>query len=142
MRPTLTRLTLLAVLALAGLSNPVLAQNAYPTQDILSTGKSIVGEDIAYPASGPAHITASIVTIAPGQETILHKHGAPLFAYLLEGDLTVDYGEKGKRAYKPGDAFMEAMAVTHRGMNTGTTLVKILAVYLGAEGTRNVIVEK
>lgn len=119
-----------------------LAQNAYPTVDILSTGTTVVGEEVKYPATGPAHVTASIVTIAPGAETVLHRHGTPLFAYLLEGDLVVDYGAKGKRAYKPGEAFMEAMDVPHRGMNGGTTPVKILAVYLGAAGASNVILEK
>lgn len=119
-----------------------MAQNAYPTVDILSTGKTILGEEVIYPTTGPAHVTASIVTIMPNAETVLHQHGTPLFAYLLEGDLTVDYGDKGKRTFKPGDAFMEAMAATHRGMNLGTTPVRILAVYLGAAGSRNVIVDK
>ncbi|MGE5547580.1 MAG: cupin domain-containing protein [Solirubrobacterales bacterium] len=118
------------------------AENAYPTVDILSTGKTVVGEDIRYPTTGPAHVTASIVTILPNAETAFHRHGAPLFAYLLEGELTVDYGAKGKRVYKPGEAFMEAMDTTHRGMNLGTIPVKILAVYLGAEGTGNTILEK
>ncbi|MBX9634271.1 MAG: cupin domain-containing protein [Magnetospirillum sp.] len=132
-----------AILAVAVLASAsAWAENAYPTVDILSTGKSIVGEDIKYPTTGPAHVTASIVTILPGAETILHQHGTPLFAYVQEGILTVDYGAKGTRVYNPGDAFMEAMAVTHRGMNLGTTPVKILAVYLGAAGSSNVILEK
>lgn len=117
------------------------ADNAYPTVDILSTGKTVVGEDIAYPTTGAAHVTASIVTIAPGAETVMHRHGAPLFAYLLEGVLTVDYGAKGKRVYQPGESFMEAMAVSHRGMNLGTVPVRILAVYLGADGARNVVLD-
>lgn len=40
-----------------------------------------------------------------------------------------------------GDALVEAMDVAHRGMNTGTSPVKILAIYLGAEGTANVALE-
>jgi hypothetical protein len=31
------------------------------------------------------------------------------------------------------------MQVTHAGMNTGTVPVKILAVYMGSEGTLDVI---
>ena len=34
---------------------------------------------------------------------------------------------------------MEAMDVTHFGINRGTEPVRILAVYMGAEGARNVI---
>jgi quercetin dioxygenase-like cupin family protein len=131
-----------AMLVAAVAPNWVMAQNAYPTVDILKTGKTVIGEDVAYPTTGPAQITASIVTILPNAETALHQHGTPLFAYLLEGDLTVDYGDKGKRSYKPGDAFMEAMATSHRGMNLGIVPVKILAVYLGAAGASNVILDK
>lgn len=118
------------------------AGESYPTVDILSTGKTVVDEDIAYPTAGPAHVTASIVTIAPGAATIVHRHGVPLFAYMLEGMLTVDYGAKGQRTYKPGDSFMEAMAVSHRGINHGAVPVKILAVYMGAAGASDVIPEK
>ena len=91
------------------------------------------------PTTGPARVTASIVTIAPGKETVVHRHGAPLFAYVLSGEVTVDYGEKGKRVYKQGDAFMEAMQVAHKGINLGTAPVQILAVYMGAAGTDDVI---
>ena len=62
-----------------------------PAVTILSTGASILGEPIRYPTTGPARITAAIVTLAPGQKTSVHKHGVPLFAYILEGELTVDY---------------------------------------------------
>jgi quercetin dioxygenase-like cupin family protein len=132
----------LGILVLGFAPCPSWAENAYPTVDILSTGQTVVGEEIKYPATGPARVSASIVTILPGAETVLHQHGVPMFAYMLEGTLTVDYGDKGKRIYKPGDALVEAMAVTHRGNNLGTVPVKILAVYMGAEGSKNVILEK
>src|SRR5512139_138060 len=108
----------------------------YPLETLLSAKQSIVGEKLKYPASGPAHVTAAIVTLAPGASTIAHEHGVPLFAYMLDGELTVDYGDKGKRVYKKGDAFMEAMAVPHVGTNTGDGVVRILAVYMGAEGSK------
>ena len=114
---------------------------AYPTVDLLSTSTTVVGEPLRYPTSGPAKVTVSIVTILPGADTVLHRHPAPLVAYILEGDMEVDYGDKGKRAFRKGDALVEAMDVAHRGMNTGTTPVKILAIYLGAEGTANVALE-
>ena len=64
----------------------------YPAVPLLSTGTSIIGETIRYPKAGRAHVTAAIVTLAPGGRTIMHKHGVPLFAYILDGELTVDYG--------------------------------------------------
>jgi quercetin dioxygenase-like cupin family protein len=112
----------------------------YPAVPLLSTGTSIVGEMLRYPTGGAAHVTAAIVTIAPGAMTIAHKHGVPLFAYILDGELTVDYGAHGKRTYRAGQAFMEAMEVAHFGINTGAQPVRILAVYIGADGGANDVI--
>jgi quercetin dioxygenase-like cupin family protein len=132
----------LAVLALLLSAAAWSQQNAYPTQDLLVTGTTVVGEPIRYPTSGPARITASIVTVAPGANTPFHRHPAPLVAYILSGELTVDYGDHGKRVYRKGDALVEAMDVKHRGMNFTAEPVSLLAIYLGAEGTPNVVLEK
>ncbi len=110
----------------------------YPAFPLLSAQTNVVGETIVYPTTGPARVTAAIVVLAPGERTIVHKHAAPLFAYILAGELTVDYGSHGTRRYSKGQAFMEAMAVAHSGQNTGAEPVQILAVYIGAEGTANV----
>lgn len=131
-----------AAIALMLLSAVAWGQAAYPTQELLTTGATVVGEPIRYPTAGPAHITASIVTIAPGAPTAFHRHPVPMVAYMLQGELTVDYGDHGKRVYRAGDALVEAMDVRHRGMNLGTENVRLLAVYIGAEGTPNVALEK
>ncbi len=72
----------------------------------------------------------------------MHRHPAPLVAYILEGELTVDYGDRGRKVFRQGEAMVEAMEVPHRGMNLGTGPVRILAMYIGAEGTANVELEK
>lgn len=113
--------------------------NAYPTRPLLDTEKTIIGETITYPTTGPARVSAAIVTIAPNAETVFHRHGVPMFAYIQKGTVVVDYGDKGPRTYHPGDAFVEAMATTHRGTNPGTEPVEILVVYMGAEGSANVV---
>jgi quercetin dioxygenase-like cupin family protein len=114
----------------------------YPATPLLSTGTSILGETIRYPKSGPAHVTAAIVTLEPGAKTIMHKHGVPLFAYILDGELTVDYGRHGTRTYVQGQSFMEAMAVAHFGVNNGSQPVRLLAVYMGAKRAKDVIPTK
>ena len=133
-----------ALTAAIAFSLPSLAwsQQAYPTIELLATGTTVIGEEIRYPTSGPAKVTASIVTIAPGADSLVHRHPAPLVAYILEGELTVDYGEKGVKTFRQGDALVEAMNVPHRGMNLGSGIVKLLAVYVGAEGSANVALEK
>ena len=137
------RIAVFVALAAIGFAAPAAAdERGYPASTLLSTGTSITGEPIQYPAGTPAHVTASIINIAPGQKTITHRHGVPLFAYMLQGELTVDYGAHGKRTYRAGEAFMEAMAVEHFGANNGTEPVRILAVYMGAEGFKDVIADK
>lgn len=125
-----------AVFAVA--SAPCFAQG-YPAVPLLSDSKTVIGEDLAYPTTGKPMVTAAIVTLAPGEATIAHQHGVPLLAHVLEGELTVDYGTFGKKTYKQGQTFLEAMRVDHVGVNTGSTIVRILAVYMGAEGAKDVI---
>lgn len=129
------------LLALMLLATPALAQTpsvppSYPAVPLLSTGTTILGEKIRYPA-GDAKVTAAIVTLAPGARTVLHTHDVPLYAYILEGELTVDYGTHGKRTYKQGQSLMEAMAVPHYGLNTGPTIMRLLGVYMGADGAKD-----
>jgi quercetin dioxygenase-like cupin family protein len=139
MRSPLIQALLAAVLAMWSLAVP--AQSYYPVKELLSTSKTVVGEDIRYPSTGSPRITVSIVTVAPGSDAAFHRHPAPLVAYILEGELSVDYGAKGTRTYRQGDALVEAMDVSHRGYNPGKSLVKLLAVYIGAEGTANVALD-
>jgi quercetin dioxygenase-like cupin family protein len=138
--------SLTALVLIAGSVGHAIAQDTqgkgYPAVPLLSTATTVIGETLRYPATGAAHVTAAIVTLAPGEQTIVHKHGVPLFAYMLEGELTVDYGEHGKRRYLAGQAFMEAMATAHFGSNTGSQPARLLAVYMGAEGAEDVVVGK
>jgi len=126
----------------AGLfAGPALA-DGYPAVPLFSGNKTVVGEEIAWPTSGKANVNAMLVTIAPGEKTELHRHGVPLFVYVLDGQLAVEYEGVGTKEYQAGTSFLEAMGVTHTGINTGTTPVRILAVYMGAEGLQDVIREQ
>ena len=109
-------------------------ESSLPAAPLLSTGTTILGETLHYPVNGPAHVTAAIVTLAPGARTVLHRHGVPMFAYILEGEITVDYGDRGKRTYHQGEALMEAMDVPHFGADAGPQPVRILTVFMGADG--------
>jgi len=104
---------------------------------LLVTSETILGQPFSYPAQKPAKVTAAIVTMPPGGKTGWHEHPVPLFAYILEGEVTVDYGTHGKRIYRKGDSLMEAIDTAHDGYNTGQGVVRILAVFMGAEGVTN-----
>jgi quercetin dioxygenase-like cupin family protein len=75
---------------------------------VIDTTQTIIGQPITYPA-GNAEVTASIITIPPGGETGWHLHAVPLFGYILEGALTVDYGDKGTHTYSTGEGLLEAI---------------------------------
>ena len=117
-------------------------QNYYPLKELLVTSKTIVGEDIRYPTTGAPRITVAMVTVVPGAPAAFHRHPVPLVGYILEGELTVDYGDKGMKTFRAGDTLVEAMDTPHRGMNLGTSVVRLLAVYIGADGSDNVALEK
>jgi len=127
----------LGALMAGALALPALA-DGYPAIPLFSGDKTVMDEQIAYPP-GKAHVNALIVVLAPGERTVLHKHGVPTFIHILEGEVTVDYQGHGKRTFRQGESFLEAIDVAHSGMNTGKVPVKILAVYMGAEGARDVI---
>jgi quercetin dioxygenase-like cupin family protein len=125
-------------LLFAPLTNVAAQENGPTVTTLLSTGTTVAGETLRYP-TGAAHVTAEIVTLPPGVQTALHKHGVPMFAYILDGEITVDYGDRGKRTYHKGDSIMEAMDVAHFGADAGAQPVRILVVFMGAEGVADTI---
>lgn len=99
---------------------------------ILSTQHTVMEEPLVYPA-GEAKMTAVVAILPPGAETGWHTHAVPTFGYILDGEITVDYGPKGTRTYRKGEALMEATGTPHNGRNTGTTAARLLAVFIGAD---------
>jgi len=104
---------------------------------LLNTEETVIGQPITYPTQGKPKVTSVIVTMQPGEETGWHRHDVPMFGYILEGEVTVDYGAKGTRVYRQGDAVMEAVDWPHSGRNTGGIPARILAVFMGAAGVSN-----
>jgi quercetin dioxygenase-like cupin family protein len=130
----------LPVLALAfALALPTQAEESTPLAyknlltPLFKGNETIVGQKIAYPAGEPK-VTAAIVVIAPGKETGWHSHEVPLFVTVMDGEISVDYGSKGVKVYKAGDSFLEAMDWPHNATNKTDAIVRIMAVYMGAEG--------
>jgi quercetin dioxygenase-like cupin family protein len=134
-------LTALAFLGAAASASGAPAQEPKDydrVQPLLNATESVVGERLAYP-SGPPVVTSLIVTMTPGESTGWHKHGVPSYAYILAGQVTVEYEGSGRRTYKHGDAFMEAMDRWHTGVNDGAEPCRILVVFMGAAGSRPVV---
>ncbi len=105
---------------------------------LLSTQQTVIGQPISYPTGSPAKVTAATVTMMPGQSTGWHKHDVPLFGYMLDGEITVDYGPKlGKKIYRKGDTLMEAIREPHDGTATSPKPASILVFFAGAERIKN-----
>lgn len=136
--PAAPRLLMAAVLAMAVLGALIASPQRGHSRDqvlsLLSTRQTILGQPIVYPTESPAKVAAAIVSMQPGEETGWHQHDVPMFGYVLEGEVTVDYGAKGTRVYRQGDALVEAIDVPHNGRNTGKGEARILSVFMGAEG--------
>ncbi len=131
----------LIVLGLLFTSTYAQAQDYSQSKTLLETSRTVIGESIQYPKGGDAQITAKLVVLSAGESTVWHKHDVPLYAYILSGVLEVDYGDKGKRTYRAGDNFIEAMDLFHQGVNLGSDDVQILAVFMGGNGQPLVIKE-
>jgi len=119
-----------------------LAQERTEYQEVLTllrTGETVVGEPISYPVDAPAIIHSLIVTMKPGERTGRHKHGAPTYAYILAGQVTVAYDGGLTRTYTQGEAFMEAMDRWHDGLNDGAGPCRILVVFMGTARSRTVV---
>lgn len=104
-----------------------------------AVGVTVLDQAIAYPKKKPAEITSSIVIIEPGQETGWHRHNVPMYAYILDGTVTVEYDGGVTKEFPAGTAFMEAHRVFHNGMNRGDDTVRILVVFMGADGAKNTV---
>lgn len=136
MKPTVRLLTAFAVILAAAPATAEDHKLGYPARDLLAATTDVLDQPIQYPA-GQASITSAIITLAPGAEGQLHVHEVPMYAYVLQGTITVDYGERGTKVFHEGDALMEVQHLPHKGMNKGTEPVAILVVYMGAAGMPN-----
>jgi len=105
---------------------------------LLETATTVLGQDFAYP-EGKAKITAAVLTVPPQGTVALHKHPVPLFVYILQGAITVEYEAVGPITYQAGDSFVEAFQWPHQAHNAGRGVVKILTVYAGADGVPNAV---
>lgn len=132
----LTSLFLAAVLGLAASAGSA-AEGAYaPATKItplIKTQVDGVGKQIVYP-SGTAEVTGVHVEIPPGAQTNWHKHPFPAFAYMLEGELKVEFATGGSKTFKAGDVIAEVIDLLHNGVVIGDKPVKLVMFAMGVAG--------
>jgi quercetin dioxygenase-like cupin family protein len=85
------------------------------------------------PASPTYEAVMGIAEIAPGAMAGRHRHPGIEIGYVLEGSVTLEHEGQPAKTLKAGDSFKNEPGL-HNAKNTGTTPVKILAVYLVEKG--------
>ena len=110
--------------------------NSITVQPVLKADTNAIGQKIVYPNVPDAEVTILKITMEPGKTTGWHKHEIPVFAYVLEGEITVEIDSNKTTVYKAGDAIAETRNVYHRGINYGTTNVVLLAFYIGEKNKK------
>jgi DNA-binding winged helix-turn-helix (wHTH) protein/quercetin dioxygenase-like cupin family protein len=105
-----------------------------PPYPLFQGNKTVLGQTIAYPSGTPL-LKAAILFSKPGEKFDWHLHKIPAFGYVLEGEVTVDYGSKGTRVFRAGDTILEALEWPHQVSNRSAGPARVFAMYLGSEGT-------
>ena len=100
---------------------------------LLKTDATSIGQKLVYPNSDNGEVTIMKVTLPPGKETGWHKHGFSVFAYVLQGTLTIELDGK-QMEFAEGSSFAEVINTFHNGKNLGKKDVVLLAVFLGEKG--------
>lgn len=100
-------------------------------EKVLKTDTTSIGQKIEYLSTNNPEVTMLKVTIPPGKETGWHKHAFPVFAYVIDGTLSVEFKVGKKREFTKGASFAEVINTFHNGRNEGKEDLVLLAIYLG-----------
>ena len=110
------------------------------TKLLLSSQRfNILERPIVYPTQQPAEVSSVIRVLQPAEETGWHKHMVPLHAYILQGEINVEYDTSVIHTVSKGDAFVGVTDVWHNTTNTSNKPAVVLVVFMGAEGLENTI---
>jgi quercetin dioxygenase-like cupin family protein len=103
------------------------------------TSTNYAGQQLTYPLTGKPEVTVLVVHLPPGSSTGWHKHPVPVYAYMLEGELTVRTESGVEKLFVKGEPIIEVMNLLHNGTNTGKQMASLVVFYTGVEGVPNVI---
>jgi len=103
-------------------------------EQILKTDTTSLGQTINYPSFQQNEVTMLKITIPPGKTTGWHKHGIPVFAYVMKGTLTVEFENNKIMTFHENSSFAEVVKIAHKGVNLEKEDLVLLAIYLGEKG--------
>jgi len=123
------------VLTLCALSFCLFAKAQYNRdlilETILKTDTTTIGQKIVYPSFPDAQISILKITIPPGKSTGWHKHEFPVFAYVVQGVLSIEIDSGKTIQFMENTSFSEVINTYHNGKNDGKDELVLLAFFMG-----------
>lgn len=103
-------------------------------ETILKTDTTSIGQKITYPDFKNDEVSVVKVILPPGKSTGWHKHVFPVFAFVLQGTLTVEVENRKTMQFPVNSSFSEVLNTLHNGVNNGKEDVILIAFFLGEKG--------
>jgi len=101
---------------------------------LLKTDTTSIGQKIVYPDFASDEVSIVKVIIPPGKSTGWHKHVFPVFAYVIQGTLTIEVENHKTMQFQAGTSFPEVINTLHNGINNGKEDVILIAFFMGEKG--------
>ena len=100
-------------------------------EPVLKTDTTSIGQKIVYPNFQSDEVSIVKVIIPSGKSTGWHKHNFPVFAYVLQGTLTVEIENRKSLQFQQNSSFSEVINTLHNGINNGKEDVILIAFFMG-----------
>ena len=100
---------------------------------------TIGGEPELYLSTPDPEVASVVFTFPPGAVSQWMIHPAPVYVYVLEGTLVVEFEDGSHQSFHAGQGFLQCRSKWHRGRNDGSQTMRFLAVFFGAKGVPNVV---
>lgn len=110
-------------------------------EKLMVSSTTYTGQPLSYLKTGQPEVTALLVRVPPGGETGWHQHPVPVYAYMLEGELTVAMKDGKRYRFGKGEVILEVQNILHNGYNSGAGEASLVVFYTGATGVPNVVKE-
>ena len=101
---------------------------------LLKTDTTSIGQKIVYPDFASDEVSIVKVIIPPGKSTGWHKHVFPVFAYVIQGTLTIEVENHKTMQFQAGTSFPEVINTLHNGINNGKEDIILIAFFMGEKG--------
>ena len=100
---------------------------------------TIAGEPELYLSTPEPEVSGVVFTFPSGAVSQWMIHPVPLYIYVLEGTLAVEFEDGSDQSFHEGQGFLQCRSKWHRGRNNTSQTMRFLAVFVGAKGVPNVV---